>query len=269
MASRRRSQPRRLPRPATTVQVERDYARQILVMLDELEEALSVLLEQLPRLAETARVEVGVRADAGEGEAARALLAELRAKSRDIFGESRLSSLAQQVSTRTSRHSQVQLKRQVRSALGVDILSSDPTLGPLLGQFVQSNISLITDIPDVLLRSIERDVLSGFQAGKSSRDIESSIQHRLGVSRNRAKLIARDQVQTLNGQVTALRHKRMGVRRFTWRTSGDERVRQEHETRDGQVYEYDNPPDGELPGEPVNCRCYAEPVLTDLTEAAA
>lgn len=47
---------------------------------------------------------------------------------------------------------------------------------------------------------------------------------------------------------------------FVWRTAGDDKVRNEHAMRSGRVFTFDAPPDGELPGEDYNCRCWAEPV---------
>jgi hypothetical protein len=47
---------------------------------------------------------------------------------------------------------------------------------------------------------------------------------------------------------------------FVWRTADDDKVRHEHALRSGRVFTFDNPPDGELPGEDYNCRCWAEPL---------
>ena len=40
--------------------------------------------------------------------------------------------------------------------------------------------------------------------------------------------------------MTAERHQRLGIEKFTWDTSGDERVRDEHRALDGQVFSYDD-----------------------------
>jgi SPP1 gp7 family putative phage head morphogenesis protein len=68
--------------------------------------------------------------------------------------------------------------------------------------------------------------------------------------------------------VNHARQRELGVERFVWRTMGDERVRDEHDELKGETFSYDDPPeiDGEptLPGDDVQCRCYAEPVLDDL-----
>jgi SPP1 gp7 family putative phage head morphogenesis protein len=87
-------------------------------------------------------------------------------------------------------------------------------------------------------------------------------------TRNRARLIARDQVGKLYGQINAARQQAIGVTHFVWQTSNDERVRDEHEERNGKTYSYANPPDGELPGQPIQCRCVANPILTEAPESA-
>ncbi len=48
------------------------------------------------------------------------------------------------------------------------------------------------------------------------------------------------------------------VERYIWRTVGDERVRDGHAGREGQVFLWNNPPEGGHPGEDYNCRCWAE-----------
>ncbi len=99
-----------------------------------------------------------------------------------------------------------------------------------------------------------------------SMDYQKSIQ--FGFGERRSKLIARDQVGKLYGQLNASRQKDIGVEKFTWRTVGDERVRDEHEALDGEVFSYDDPPEEGLPGEEVLCRCSAEPLFSDLLAAA-
>jgi len=47
--------------------------------------------------------------------------------------------------------------------------------------------------------------------------------------------------------------------RYIWRTQGDGDVRSSHAMREGQVYSWDNPPEGGHPGEEYGCRYWAEP----------
>ncbi len=46
------------------------------------------------------------------------------------------------------------------------------------------------------------------------------------MTQGRAKIIARDQIGSIHGQLIGHRHKGMGIRKFKWSTSQDERVRE-------------------------------------------
>lgn len=48
--------------------------------------------------------------------------------------------------------------------------------------------------------------------------------------------------------------------KYIWNTQGDEKVRESHATRAGEMFSFDDPPEDGNPGEPENCRCWAEPV---------
>lgn len=45
---------------------------------------------------------------------------------------------------------------------------------------------------------------------------------------------------------------------YIWRTVGDDKVRSRHTERDGEVFNWNNPPEGGHPGEDYGCRCWAE-----------
>ena len=87
------------------------------------------------------------------------------------------------------------------------------------------------------------------------------------ITARKATMIARDQIASLQGQVAAARQTRLGVERYRWRTVGDARVRTAHQLREGQIFAWDKPPPDGHPGAPINCRCYAEPVLEDVLNA--
>ena len=80
-------------------------------------------------------------------------------------------------------------------------------------------------------------------------------------SKKHARLIARDQTSKAIGQLTRVRHEQAGLTHYIWRTSGDERVRPSHSDLDGTVQEWQKPPGIGHPGDDIQCRCVAEPVL--------
>ena len=54
---------------------------------------------------------------------------------------------------------------------------------------------------------------------------------------------------------------------YIWRTRRDNRVRSVHADREGQVFSWDNPPEGGHPGEDYGCRCTAEPYVPEVSES--
>lgn len=53
---------------------------------------------------------------------------------------------------------------------------------------------------------------------------------------------------------------------YIWRTRRDGKVRSAHAEREGQIFSWDNPPEGGHPGEDYGCRCTAEPYLPEASE---
>ena len=119
-------------------------------------------------------------------------------------------------------------------------------------------------------------IFNGFRQGKRAEEIAKDIfgagknelgkVSRLKAAQNRANLIARDQINKLNGQVNAIRQQNVGITHYIWRTADDDRVRPTHNARDDKKFAWDKPPSDGHPGEPINCRCYAEPVFDNLLD---
>lgn len=100
-------------------------------------------------------------------------------------------------------------------------------------------------------------------AGLRVEQLQARLQERAEVSASRAELIARDQTTKLLGSLNQARQKEAGITSYIWSTSMDERVREDHALREGQTFRWDDPPDDGHPGEPIQCRCSAIPVLED------
>lgn len=190
------------------------------------------------------------------------------------FPHDRLEALAERVAEATSEHQKAELLRQVKSTVGVDLKNiADRKLRPRVKQFAAENVALIKTIPQQLFADVEKRVLSGMRQGLRHEELAEQLQERFGVSESRAKLIARDQVLKFNGELNKVRQQDLGVTRFVWRTVHDNRVREVHSERDGKTYSWDDPPgdesdpgDGSFPGEGINCRCWSEPVISDLVD---
>ncbi len=178
------------------------------------------------------------------------------------FAQSKFNSedISTQTAQKVNSWNSKQWKKQARTALGVDIFTREPFVDYTLSEFVQSNVSLIKKMTDELLTSTETIVQNGLRQGKHSSAIAKDLMNKIDLSKKRAKLIARDQVGKFNGQLTEMRQKNAGIDRYIWRDSDDSRVRPEHSSRDGSVFSWSEPPSDGHPGQPIQCRCYAEPV---------
>ena len=105
-------------------------------------------------------------------------------------------------------------KKAVRATLGIDILD-DYYLGEFyreaLARWVDQNVNLISTIPKSTLGDMQNIVLDGFRNGRSTKSIIQEIQDVYGQTKRHARLIARDQIGKLNGELTKKQQEDAGV----------------------------------------------------------
>lgn len=133
------------------------------------------------------------------------------------------------------------------------------------------NIRLVEDAHRAYAESVRAIIGDPANFNKPWEEIRDLLLARGDVSESRAELIARDQTLKLNGEIAQTRMKNAGVRRYTWSTSRDERVRPDHAALEGQEFSWEAPPvvdertgRREHPGQDFQCRCVAIPVIDDL-----
>lgn len=154
---------------------------------------------------------------------------------------------------------------QVKQLKGVEPF--DDSMQDLVDLFVEGNVGLIQSVTTMQAEQIGQIVQDNLVAGKTATDTAREIAERTGVAESRARMLARDQTAKLNAQLTAARMGRAGISRYEWSTSRDERVRDSHAEKEGNIYEFADPPaDTGNPGEDYNCRCVSIPVLDQSLE---
>lgn len=267
----RRRRRRRPPRQKLPRSQELRMRRALFVVLNRLEELVTdrllPLVERLAPQVQAARPDaLEERLDAPADDIADAIDAIRAELSSSILSPDSLSRAASAIANDVAGFNRRELDRVFEATIGVGLPATEPGLSDVLRGFVRDNVRLVTNLATTALDQIEGSVLRGFRRGRSNAQIAAELRERIGVSRSRARLIARDQVASLNGELTQVRQTRMGVREYIWRSVGDERVRPEHEDLDGRRFSWDSPPAAGHPGEPINCRCIAEPVLDPLFE---
>jgi SPP1 gp7 family putative phage head morphogenesis protein len=172
--------------------------------------------------------------------------------------------IARKMSGDVSNFQSKWFQRTIKHVLGVDIFLSQPWLRDHLGAWIATNTDLIKNLQDKALSDIKYQVQAGFTQGLRHEEIAKNIMGRIGVTKSRAKLIARDQTSKLNSQLNQLKQQQVGISKYIWQTAMDERVRPSHRDKQGKTFSWDNPPaDTGHPGQDVNCRCIALPVFDE------
>jgi SPP1 gp7 family putative phage head morphogenesis protein len=275
-ARRRRPPKARAPKPG-----EREYARAIAEVAEAARAAVDrEIVPMLAAWSDEARRELDrvddVRMDEGLGRRVSDLVRRVAARFVEAIRPAALEDLASRFASRTAQWSRAETDRRVKAAIGVDVFTAEPNLGPLAEVFVAENVALIRTIPERYFAQVEGVVLRGAASGTLPRDMASQLAEQFEVSRRRAAVIARDQVGKFYGEVNKARQQKLGLKTYTWRTVGDNRVRSEHEAREGKVYAW-NPEDAvdgveylppeEQPGAPILCRCSAEANVEELLDS--
>ena len=108
---------------------------------------------------------------------------------------------------------------------------------------------------------ISRAISNGDGTGAITKEIVKQT----GMSVRHAALVANDQTGSALARFNESRHKAAGAKDYVWQSMEDNRVRPKHQELDGTRQSYDDPnggDDGQTPGEPINCRCVADPVFS-------
>jgi len=256
--------------------IERDYRRFLLGWLDDLSEMLT---DRLDRWLTGRRRDITSRARAREDAPLPDDIASWRVTMGQIRRRFNQGPTAQQVEETTQRigsqadaYNRESQRRIFQQIAGIDPAPAGSKVRPLLDDFAAQNVDLITGtdgLADRVLDQCESEIIEALREGQRHETFAEIVAERLDVGESRAQLIARDQLASLNGQLTKARHEAARINKFRWRTSGDERVRPAHQDLDGRVFRYDDPPSEGMPGTPINCRCVAIPVFDNLPHSAA
>lgn len=165
---------------------------------------------------------------------------------------------------RANQQNHAQTTAAINNALGVDVagfIRSSPTIKNTIDAAIIENANLIKSIQSQYLDKVRLAVSQAAMEGKRPTSVVSEIMEIGNVTESRARLIARDQTNKLNGALTRARQEDLGIEEYVWDTSGDERVRPSHAELDGKVFRWDSPPPVGHPGQDIQCRCVARPLF--------
>lgn len=202
-----------------------------------------------------------------------AAVQSIRLSARDVLfkGRRMVVDLAEQ----TAGFAKKPWQNLAEAQTGVDIFKGESWLRNLTESWSQENAKLITSIEDRYLDSVAQRAQDMVRQGRSAKAFAEELTKQYNLTAARARLIARDQMAKLNGQITKARQQSLHIEEYEWSASADERVRESHKVLNGKICRYDDPTvyrnEGETewrkrssiggyvgdPGEDYQCRCVA------------
>jgi SPP1 gp7 family putative phage head morphogenesis protein len=136
-------------------------------------------------------------------------------------------------------------------------------------QQIKNNVALIKSIPQQYFDRLASDVYDSISQAQRWETLADTLTETLDydgeITVSRANLIARDQTSKMTAAFNEERQTSVGITSYQWQTMEDERVRETHADNDGQVFDWDSPPEETgHPGNDVNCRCVALAVAGEM-----
>ena len=173
--------------------------------------------------------------------------------------------LASRLEELTSEHNY----RDVARTIGIRV----PEFSAKIGQvWRDEQVALITSISGDARERIAAHLAEVGERGMRVETFRKRLQESEDMSYRRARLVARDQVLSLNAKLTQDRHERAGITSYKWLCVGSPvgmNTRQNHWALNGKIFRYDDPPlgggtgpdDYGNPGDGIGCRCQSIPIL--------
>ena len=235
-----------------------------------LQRYLMTLVRRLRRLVEQHIIPELNSRDAAK---LRRSLADLALLLEGAINEKALLTAIRRMLRRVQRFAVQQITEQIRKVsperLAISPVARSPRLARALAERVHESARLIKTIPKRYHERVSRAVLEGIEQGRSTKAILKEI-YAIGRSTaRRAELIARDQVGKGLASIMEAQQRDLGLKKFRWVTSRDERVRPAHRRLDGKVFTWAQgaprhiEPAG-YPGMAPLCRCAALPIYEEL-----
>ena len=247
---------------------ERSYQKQLVainkIFYDKVRE---IIIPQLPHLVSQAKSlrpdSVDSRLDAAWVDQLKQLTDSTYIDYQSTVTPNKISNITSEQADKISLMNKEQFVKTIQSSLSVNPIMQEPYLETQLKVFQNQNVDLIGKLGSDQKERVQQTLYSNLSQGNGIEKIQQELEKSEGIGENRARLIARDQTNKFNGQLTQLRQQELGITSYVWTTAQDERVRPTHKVLDGEVFTWEKGPKIGHPGSEINCRCIAQPVITD------
>lgn len=118
-----------------------------------------------------------------------------------------------------------QWNKQTKQILGFEYETDESWWEESRKAWAKENYNMLKNYSRDYQNRIREITYRGIRNQTLTRDIIKELQKEGDRLKNKAKLLARDQIGKLNGKITQLRQEEVGIEIYKWRTALDERVR--------------------------------------------
>lgn len=173
--------------------------------------------------------------------------------------------------------------KMLDKGIHVNLPTSASWWNDMKSSWAEDNYTLITSNAKNYVSKIntltEQAIVNGMSPKKLKEEIYKATE---GLTQKHCKLIARDQMGKLNGQITQAQMQEIGLDYYVWSTAFDDRVRDSHAAMEGLLCRWDDasvcsydggktwvdrPSDAVQlhPGQDIQCRCVGLAYYPELT----
>lgn len=249
----------RLTPPKTTKLAELEYYNQLKPIVDYIHTSFNRVV--MPVVSKKAIQKQIVVTDASALSQINAAFAKFHAEVNKRITEKDIDNLAAKVVNSQVKRNKMQWQAKTKT-VGISIKGKQSFKGEqdYIKSRIETNTTLIKNLKSQYIEELNIDLKYSYEQGRPSSLLAKDIEKRFGITKRRAKLIARNETKNTNAQLNKKQAMELGFGNPKWQTMMDGRERPEHARHNGKEYEFGvGLPDGEggkeEPGDKINCRC--------------
>lgn len=249
--------------------IEREYQRKLDALIDEMANSLMYWITAAYRSNEQKFI---------AQDASTAATLEQIVKILARRWDKRFAKAAEEWSRQYADKAQERADASLRSALkkaGVTVeFKITNRIQEILTATVNENVSLIKTISSEHLADVQQLVMRSVQAGRDLGTLRQGLQDRYGITKRRARLIARQSNNNATAAVLNARYRELDITEAQWvHSNAGKEPRNEHEHWNGKTYKiakgmYSTVSKKQVwPGTDFNCRCTSRAIVKTSVQA--
>lgn len=128
----------------------------------------------------------------------------------------------------------------------------------------KTNLLALAAIGGTLGSAMENAVRNGLRSDISLSAISQALNTARGTAENKLIYLARNQVEEHQAVINQLRQQAAGADGYVWTETTSIHPRKHHLERVGRFFYWNRPPEDGHPGQAPNCKCGAQPAMSDF-----